>query len=173
MYTRAGHTQKQNYIGQRVPCSRRLLLGECSRNPSMSVYHLALLWEAVFGFSGFFLKTLFQCICPFPDGWFMNIPAHTVLSVQQFLTKNVMPHPPSLFTWSHPQWLFLFVSLDEKSLQRETFCQCGRGETKIAEALKGFKINKYKNCFEQWKKHFSRCTESNGEYFEGDWSLNM
>ena len=29
-------------------------LGECSRNPSVSVYQLALLSEAVFGFSVFF-----------------------------------------------------------------------------------------------------------------------
>ena len=37
------------------------------------------------------------------------------------------------------------------------FCPCGRGETKqtnkeMAEALKGIKINKFKNYFEQWKK---------------------
>ena len=32
------------------------------------------------------------------------------------------------------------------------FYQHGRGETtKMAEALKGIKIDKFKNCFEQWK----------------------
>ena len=39
---------------------------------------------------------------------------------------------------------------------------------KTAEALKGVKINKFKNCFEQWKKRLDRCIASNGEYFEGD-----
>ena len=37
--------------------------------------------------------------------------------------------PPSLFTWSHPKPLF-FVFPQMKNPQRETFCQCGRGETK-------------------------------------------
>ena len=43
---------------------------------------------------------------------------------------------------------------------------------KMSEALKDIKI-KFKNCFEQWKKHLDRCITSNGEYFEGDWRLNM
>ena len=36
-----------------------------------------------------------------------------------------------------------------------------------AEALKGIKIDEFKNCFEQWK-NVNRCGTSNGEYFEGD-----
>ena len=39
----------------------------------------------------------FQHVWPFHDGWFTSAPAHTVLSVQQFLTKNGMtpvPQPP-------------------------------------------------------------------------------
>ena len=46
-------------------------------------------------------------------------------------------------------------------------CQCGEGETKMADALEGIK-NKFKNCFEQWKKQLDRCIATNGEYFEGD-----
>ena len=46
-------------------------------------------------------------------------------------------------------------------------------EQKMAEALKGVKINEFKNCFEQWKKCLNRCIASNGEYLEGDRSLNM
>ena len=30
------------------------------------------------------------------------------------------------------------------------------------------KIDKFKNCFEQWKKSLDRCITSSGEYFEGD-----
>ena len=41
-------------------------------------------------------------------------------------------------------------------------------QKKTAEALKGIKIDEFKNCFEQWKKHLNRCIASNGEYFEGD-----
>ena len=60
-----------------------------------------------------------------------------------------MPHPP------HSPDLtlrnFSFVSPDEKSPQRETFCPCGRGETKKkAEALKGSKSTTSKTS-ELWK----------------------
>ena len=41
-------------------------------------------------------------------------------------------------------------------------------QKKTAEALKGIKINEFKNYFEQWKKCLDRCIASNGEYFEGD-----
>ena len=37
---------------------------------------------------------------------------------------------------------------------------------KTAEALKDIKIDKFKNCFEHWKKHLDRCITSNLEYFE-------
>ena len=47
---------------------------------------------------------------------------------------------------------FLFVSLDEKSPQRETFFGSGMMKQKMAEALKGIKIYRFKNYFEQWKK---------------------
>ena len=44
---------------------------------------------------------------------------------------------------------------------------------KPAEALKGIQIDEFKNCSEQWEKRLNRCTASNGEDFEDDWSLNM
>ena len=81
------------------------------------------------------------------------------LSAQQFLTQNSItpvPHPPYSPNLAL-RGFFLFVSLDEKSPQREMFCQCGRGETKTAESLKGIKIDEFKNCFEQWKQHLNRC----------------
>ena len=35
---------------------------------------------------------------------------------------------------------------------------------KMVEALKGIKINEFKNCFEEWeKKHLDRCIVSNVE----------
>ena len=76
----------------------------------------------------FFLTT--RQVCPFHERCFTSTPAHTTLSVQQCLTKNHMTpmlYPPCLPDLSLRD--FLFVSLDEKSPQRETFCGCGRGET--------------------------------------------
>ena len=44
---------------------------------------------------------------------------------------------------------------------------------KTTEALKGIKIDQFKNGFEWWKKYLDTCIASNGEYFQGDWSLNI
>ena len=111
---------RAGYKQYRVP-----LLGECPKNPSALVYQLALLWEVAFCFSEFFLKT--QRICPFHNEWFTSAPAHTALSVQQFLSKNGMTPTPNLPIHLISPWVTFFVSLDGKSPQRETFCQCRRG----------------------------------------------
>ena len=107
-----------------------------------------------------------------PTSWWViyNAPVHTALSIQQFFTQNGMnpmphlPYSPDLTPSNCFLFVCLFVSLCEKSPQRETFCQCGKGET-MAEVLKDIKIDKFKNCFEQWKKSY-RCISSNEEYSE-------
>ena len=81
-----------------------------------------------------------------------------------------MPHlpyspdlAPSIFCFC------LFVSLKEKSSQRELFSNGEEVKQKTVKALKGIKINELKNCFEQWgKKPLDRCMASNGGYFEGN-----
>ena len=117
----------------------------------LSVYQLALLSEAAFGFSELFLKT--QHVCPFHDSWFMSSPAQTTLSVQQFLTKNattpmpLLPYSPFLILID-----FSFVSPDEQSPQREMFCRCGRGETQSCRSTKKASKSVSPKLFEQWKK---------------------
>ena len=94
-----------------APAARRVL---CSRNPSVSVQPPALSTSV-----HLFLKTFFHQVCPFHDGWFTSLPTHTT---------TAWPHvPPSLFMQGT---FFFFVSLDEKSPQREMFCWCRRGGTK-------------------------------------------
>ena len=129
---------------------RLCLLGECSRNPSVSVYYqLALLWEAAFSLSELVLKTV---SVHFPISWWVicehTCPHHAECSVV-FDPKWQDPcGPPSLFTWSGPEWHF-FVSLDEKIRQREPFCWCGRGETKNGRSTKRHQNWWVQNCFEQ------------------------
>ena len=77
-----------------------------------------------------------------------------------------MPHPPCSPDLA-PKPLF-FVSLDEKVLRGKRFDNVEEVKQKMAEALKGIKIDGIKNCFEQWKKCLNRCIASVGEYFEGD-----
>ena len=38
----------------------------------------------------------------------------------------------------------------------------------MGEALKGLKVNEFKNHSEQWRKHLDRGIALNGEYFESD-----
>ena len=61
----------------------------------------------------------------------------------------------------------------KKVLKGKCFTDVEEVKPKMAEALKGVKIDEFKNCFEQWKKHLNRCIASDREYFEGDWSLHM
>ena len=111
------------FSGGPAPCSHRLLLlGECSRNPCVSVNRLTLLWEAAFSFSelGFWRLSVFA---HFMVG---DLRAHLPTShwvLISFLTKNSitpMPHPsysPDLTLRN----FFLFPWM-KKVLERETFC---------------------------------------------------
>ena len=170
-----GGPQKiQNYLLEGGPLVDRLpQLGGCSRNPSVSLWQLALLWEAVLGFSDSFLKT--QHMCPFHDGWLPRAPAHTLLSVQQFLPKMArLEAPPSLFTQSHPGQLGFCFPGWNRSSKGKRFANVEEVKQKKAEALKGIKINKLKTALSSGKNaSVSVLIALNGEYFEGDWSLNM
>ena len=53
-------------------------------------------------------------------------------------------------------------------LKGQCFDNVEEVKQKMAEALKGIKIDEFRIFFEQWKKHLDRCIASNGEYFEGD-----
>ena len=148
--------RNQNYIlegGTLVVQASRL--GECSRNPSVSVYQLVLFWDTVFSFSEYFFEDSFKAFAQFMMG---DLGAH--LPTPHWVFSSFLPKkswlPLPLFTLSHLEWLF-FVFLDEKRPQREMFCQCWRGETKkMAEAVKGKNIDGFRN-FKQWKKSLNRC----------------
>ena len=165
--------QNQNYLLQGRLLVVQASPTECSRNPSVSVCQLVLLWEAEFSFSKIFLEDSFNV---FPHLMMGDLRVHLPTShwvFSSFWPKNRLtwvPHP--LYSPILP-WATIFVSWNEKSPQRETFCQCERGETKNDRSTKHIKIDEFKNCFEQWKKCLDRCIASNGEYFEGDYSLNM
>ena len=104
----------------------------------------------------------------------MSTPAHTTLSVKQFLTQNgmtLLPHPPCSPDLSQSNFL-LFPQM-KKMLKGKRFANLEEVKQKMAETLKGIKISEFKNCVEQWKKCLDRCIVSNGEYSEGERSLNV
>ena len=55
----------------------------------------------------------------------------------------------------------------KKVLKEKHFADVEEVIQKMAEAVKGIKIDKFKNCFEV-EKCLNGCIASNGEYFEGD-----
>ena len=58
--------------------------------------------------------------------------------------------PPSLLTRSHAEWdIFLFPQM-KKVLKGKHFANVEEVKQKMAEALKGIKIDDFKNCFDQW-----------------------
>ena len=82
-----------------------------------------------------------------------------------------MAHPPyspdpapGNFFVSFPRW--------QKVLKGKCFANVEEVEEKTAETLKGIKIYEFKTVLSSGKC-LNRCIASNGEYFEGDWSLNM
>ena len=86
----------------------------------------------------------------------MSTPAHTMLSVQQFLTKNSMA-PMLHITYSLALALSNFVLFPwmKKVLKGNCFADVEEVKQKAA-ALKAIKINGFKNCFEQWKERLDR-----------------
>ena len=61
-----------------------------------------------------------------------------------------MPHPPYSPNLA-PSELFLFVFLDEKLLKGKCLDGVEEVKQKMTEPRKGIKIDKFKNCFEQWE----------------------
>ena len=61
-----------------------------------------------------------------------------------------MPQPPY-----SPQVTFLCFPRN-KSPQREMFADMEEVKQKMAEALKGIRIDKFQNCFKQWEKKKSQ-----------------
>ena len=83
----------------------------------------------------------------------MSAPVQTTMSVQNFLTKNgiaPMPHPP--YSPDHAPSNFLLISPHKKVLKGKCFANVEEVKQKTAETVEGIKIDKFKHCFEQWKK---------------------
>ena len=120
-----------------------------------------------------FFWRLFLHVCPFHDGWFTSIPAHTALSVQEFLTQKSitsMPHPPYSPNLARVTF-FVFVFLMKKVLKGKYFADVEEVKQKRHKSTKGHQHQWTQKLFWAVEKCLNSCIASNGEYFEGDWSL--
>ena len=121
------------------------------------MYQLALLWEAVFGFSEFFLKILSQHL-PISQ-WLIyehTCPHHAECSAVFDQKMTPMPHTPYAPDLT-PSDSFFFPQMKKSSKGNILPMWKRQNKTKTVEALKGLKIDKFKNCSEQWEKSLGRC----------------
>jgi len=106
------------------------------------------------------------------DNWVLhhnNVPAHTALSIREFLVKKnipVLPHPlysPDLALCN----FYLFPKLKLK-LKSHHFGMMENTQRIVTDELHTLMENDVQYCYDQWKKHWNHCVTSQGSYFEGD-----
>jgi len=97
------------------------------------------------------------------------VPAHTALSIREFLVKKnipVLPHPlysPDLALCN----FYLFPKLKLK-LKSHHFGMMENTQRIVTDELHTLMENDVQYCYDQWKKHWNHCVTSQGSYFEGD-----
>ena len=105
------------------------------------------------------------------DDWVLqhdNAPAHTALSIREFLAKKnipVLPHPlysPDLA----PCDFYLFPKL--KSKLKGHFGTTENMQKIVTDELNTLTENDFQYCYDQWKKRWNHCVTSQGSYFEED-----
>jgi len=105
------------------------------------------------------------------DDWVLhhnNAPAHTALSIRQFLVKKnipVLPHPPYSPDLA-PCDFYLFPKLKSK-LKGYHFCTMENMQKIVTDELHTLTENNIWYCYDQWKKR-NHCVTSQGPYFEGN-----
>ena len=148
----------------------------CSRDPSVSVcQHHIVVRGCVWLQWIFFFWGLFQCVCPFPDGWFMSGPAHTALSDQKFLTKKLHDTcaPPFLFTQSCPERPFVCLFLGMKKAFKGNALPVWKRWNKNGSSTERHQNWRVQKLFWAVEKSLNGCIASNGEHFQGGWSSNI
>ena len=78
------------------------------------------------------------------------------------------PTPPDLA----PCDFFLFPRM-KRNLKGKRFQNVEEVRVKMTETLKAITLQQFQNCFEQLKRRWDKCIDCQGEYFEGDYILEM
>ena len=73
------------------------------------------------------------------------------------------PYSPDLA----PCDFFMFPRM-KRDLKGKCFQNVEEVREKTMEALRAITLQELQNCFEQWKKRWDKCIDSQGEYFEGN-----
>ena len=70
------------------------------------------------------------------------------------IPKPHLPYTPNL---TSNDFFVIVVSWMKNVLKGNCFANVEKVKQKMAEVLKSIKIDEFKNCFEQWKKHVGIC----------------
>ena len=151
-HTRGDPKNPELSPGGRAPCSTGFPCSVSLLGPHLYQCASWCCCKSLHSASVNFFWRLFQCSCPFPDGWFTTAPAHTVLSVQQFWIKSRMTPCPTLPIYLILPWAtFLLFPYMKKILKGKCFIVVKEVKQKTSEALKGIKMDEFKSCFKQGK----------------------
>ena len=113
----------------------------CSRNPFVSVHQLALLWEAAFTFSEFFLEAPSTRLSISWCDLRVHLPTPRWVSSSFQPKMEWLPAPPSLLTQSHPeQFFFSCFPGWKKTFKGKCFADMEEVKQKMAKPLKGIKL---------------------------------
>jgi len=105
------------------------------------------------------------------DDWVLhhdNAPAHTMLSIREFLAKKnipVLPHPP--YSPDPAPCDFYFFCKLKLKLKGHHFRTMENIQKVLTDELHTLTENDFWYCYDQWKKR-NHCVTSQGSYFEGD-----
>jgi hypothetical protein len=61
-----------------------------------------------------------------------------------------------------------FVLRDESEFEREVFANIAEVQRESLVALDSISVEDFRQHFQQWKRHWDRCIQSQGDYFKGD-----
>lgn len=98
-----------------------------------------------------------------------NAPAHTALSVRQFLANKqitALDHPPYSPDLA-PCDFWLFPRL-KTVLKGTHFASVEEIKATVTRELRDLKEEDFAQCFRGWQKRMQKCINSGGDYFEGD-----
>ncbi|CAI6344606.1 unnamed protein product [Macrosiphum euphorbiae] len=98
-----------------------------------------------------------------------NAPAHSALSIREFLADKqipVVPHPPYSPDLA-PCDFFLFPKI-KTDLKGQRFDDIETIKKNAVDQLKQLKVEDFQHCFKKWQERWDKCITSGGEYFEGD-----
>jgi len=98
-----------------------------------------------------------------------NAPAHTALSIREFLVKKnipILPYPPYGPDLA-PCDFYLFSKLKLK-LKGHHFGMMENIQKVVTDELHTLTENDFRHYYDEWKKRWNHCVTSQGSYFEED-----